>query len=318
MSAKLVFPSALVLAALTCYAAFAQAPPATNGTEAIAPAPTTTPETAPAAESPAPAPEPTGLSRWITYACPDCCGPVGGDGPIKDELYIRTGPSLPVAGPIFGHVLTTGWDVQGGGRTLFFNPDRDRAWTVDLSINSIWNDGQHADRKFPLFLLVQPLPAVANATPDVFRANGILGTLRNMNRTSVNLALGREWFLMGNAASCACGGPNWRVGIDGGGAYGTQSAEVQIDTIPGNPAVNVTPVPTQATTTQVHMLRRRTDTIGGAFFALHTDLEIPCGCCVFLAGFRAELSYTWSDILQRQNDSNMMDVNLLIQCGVRF
>jgi hypothetical protein len=312
MSAKLVFPSALVLAVLPCFAAYGQGPPAMNKTEAVAPAPSTSLDTTPPAETPAPTPPPVsiGLSNWITYACPDCCGPVGGDGPIKDELYIRTGPSFPVSGPIFGHVLTTGWEVQGGGRSLFFNPDRDRAWSVDLSISSIWNGGQHADRKFPLFLLAQP-----SANSDVFRAF-VLGTLKNMNRTSVNLALGREWFLMGPAASCGCNCPNWRVGIDAGGGYGSQSASVEIDTIPGIPATDVTNPAGAAT--QIHLLRRRTDTIASTFLGLHSDVEIPCGCCVFMAGLRAELSYTWSDILQRQNDSNMLDVNLLITCGVRF
>ncbi len=317
MSAKLVLPSALFLAVLNCYTVNAQAPTATNGTtEAVAPTtPTDTTQPGETSTQTRP-PLAPGLSNWITYACPDCCGPVGGDGPIKEELYIDTGPSLPVSGSIFGHVLTTGWEVKGGGRTLFFNSDRDRAWSVDLSISSIWNGGQHADRTFPLFLLVQPLPAAANVTPDVFRAF-VLGKLKDMNRTSVNLALGREWFLVGNAASCACGGVNWRVGIDSGGSYGSQAAQVEIDTIPGIPAVNTNPVGTP-TTTQVHMLRRRTDTIAGAFLGLHTDLEVPCGCCVFMAGFRAEWGYTWSDILQRQNDSNMMDLNLLITCGVRF
>jgi hypothetical protein len=90
---------------------------------------------------------------------------------------------------------------------------------------------------------------------------------------------------------------------------------VEIDTIPGIPAVDVT---NPTATSQIHMLRRRTDTIGSAFLGLHSDVEIPCGCCVFMAGLRAELNYTWSDILQRQNDSNLLDVNLLITCGVRF
>jgi hypothetical protein len=313
MSAKLAYPTALILAAVSCYAAYAQAPPAgMNGTIASAPTASTSPDIASEPETPPQArpPLPSGLSNWITYARADCCGPIGGDGPIKDELYIRTGPSLPISGAIFGHVLTTGWDVQGGGRTLFFNPDMDRAWTIDLSINSIWYGGQHADRKFPLFLLAQPSP-----TSDIFRAF-VLGTLKNMNQTSVNLALGREWFLLGSASACGCATPNWTVGVDAGGAYGSQSAEVAIDTIPGIPAIDVTNP--AGPPSAIHMLRRRTDTIGSAFIALHTDLECSCGCCVYQVGFRAECGYTWSDIMQRQNDSNYMVVNLLLTCGVRF
>ena len=33
----------------------------------------------------------------------------------------------------------------------------------------------------------------------------VQGTFRQMNRTSVNLGIGHEWYLMGNACSCACG-----------------------------------------------------------------------------------------------------------------
>jgi len=319
MSAKLAFPSALILAVVSCCMAHAQAPPAAmNETEAAAPAPTPGNEALSPTDMTAPArpPLPPGLSKWITYGQPDCSGLIGGNGPIKEELYLRTGPSLPLGESLFGHVLTTGWDVQGGGRTLFFNPAMDRAWSVDLSISSIWNDGQHADRKFPLFLLASPNPpAVAGGTPDVYSAT-VLGTLRELNRTSVNLGLGREWYLIGKATSCACGERNWRVGIDGGAGYGTESASINIDSIPGLPPVDLT-TPSNGSTV-IHMMRRRTDTIASSFVSLHTDLEIPHGCCVYQVGFRVEWAYTWSDIMQRQNDSNIMEVNLLMTFGVRF
>jgi len=310
MSAKLVFPSALILAALCCCATNAQAPPAAmNGAEVATPPPPAANDATPppAVAAPARPPLPPGLSTWIIGTQPDCCGLLGGNGPIKDELYLRTGPSLPVSGPILGHVLTTGWEVQGGGRTLFFNPEMDRAWTVDLNVSSIWNGGQHADRQFPLFILAQPSPS-----SSVFHAS-VLGTLKELNRTSVNLGLGREWYLMGKASSCACGESNWRVGIDGGAGYGSESASVAVDTIPGVPAVA-----DNGTVSVIHLRRRSTDTIASAFVALHTELEIPRGCCIYEVGFRAEWAYTWSDIFQQQNNSNVMDVNLLVTFGVRF
>jgi len=319
MSVKLVFPSALILAVLSCCRAPAQAPPtAMNGTEVAAPAPMPGNELLPTTDPTLPErpPLPPGLSNWITNTRPDCCGLIGGNGPIKDELYLRTGPSLPVGGPFFGHVLTTGWEVQGGGRTLFFDPAMERAWTVDLSISSIWNGGQHADRQVPLNVLASPNPpAVTGGTPDVYSGT-VLATLHDLNRTSVNLGLGREWYLMGKATSCACGERNWRVGIDGGAGYGTESAGVYINSIPGLPPLDVTNPANPPSV--IHMLRRRSDTIASAFVALHTELEIPWGCCIYQVGFRAEWGYTWSDIMQRQNDSDIMDVNLLVTFGVRF
>ena len=65
-------------------------------------------------------------------------------------------------------------------------------------------------------------------------------------------------------------------------------------------------------------IRHRTDVVGQVFFALHSDVEVPCGCCIFQAGVRVEWDYTWSDILQRQNDSNMQDLNVMINLGIRF
>jgi hypothetical protein len=320
MSAKMVFPSALIVAALSWSAAWAQSTPAvTNGPEAVTPVPSAATDPAQPSGTSGPAgpvsPAGTpGLSQWITYGGrPDCCGPIGGNGPIKDELYLRTGPSLPVAGPIMGHVLETGWEVQGGGRVLFFNPDRDKAWTVDVSISSIWNGGQHDDHLFPMHILASTGAVIAGTgTPEVFHAD-VVGALRELNRTSVNLGVGREWYLVGNAASCGCGQRSWRVGIDGGVGYGSQSASVAVQTFPGLPGVAA-----DGTLAVINMLRRSTDTFASAFVSLHTDVEFPCGCCVYQFGFRAEWAYTWSDLLQVQNDSDMMDVNLLLTFGVRF
>src|SRR5262249_12528004 len=47
---------------------------------------------------------------WILYRkCEACCGPLGGDGPLRSELYIQSGWSFPVGGGTFGETLTTGW-----------------------------------------------------------------------------------------------------------------------------------------------------------------------------------------------------------------
>jgi len=113
-------------------------------------------------------------------------------------------------------------------------------------------------------------------------------TIRHLNRTFANLAFGREWYLFGTAITP---GNKWRVGVDSGAGWGSAKADFQ-------------------------EIRHRTDVIGRAFVAAHSDFEMPWGCCIFLAGFRAEWSYTWSDILQQTSD--LQDINLLINLGVRF
>jgi hypothetical protein len=205
---------------------------------------------------------------------------------------MRSGISLPVEGEIFGHVLETGWEVEGGGRSLFFNVETDRAWAIDLSLSNIFNRGQRSDIKVPYLVL---LPTGTNPTtglPTGFQQIGVPVSVRELNRTFANISVGREWYLWGNASNC--NESRWRVGIDAGGSLGTAKIEF-------------------------HELAHHTDTIGRMFVALSTDWECPCGgCCTFLAGVRLVWDYTWMDILQRQNDSDLEDLNIVFSFGVRF
>jgi hypothetical protein len=110
------------------------------------------------------------------------------------------------------------------------------------------------------------------------------------NRTFANLALGGEWYLSGPAT---CNHRTWRSGFDVGGRWGTAKMDLT-------------------------GIQHRTGVLTGVFAAVHSDLEIPCGCYLFFAGVRAEWGYTFSDILQSQNDADVMDVNLMLTAGVRF
>src|SRR5262249_28040476 len=143
-----------------------------------------------------------GLSDWITYRRPDCCGPLGGDGPVQSETYFRAGASLPIEGAFFGHTLETGWMVQGGGRVLFFEPPQENAWTIDLSVSNVYNHGQRND--FPSFLTFVNVPA--NTTNPITGQPNPPITLHNfpvtvhaLNRTFANAAFGRELYLWGAA-----------------------------------------------------------------------------------------------------------------------
>ena len=89
------------------------------------------------------------------------------------------------------------------------------------------------------------------------------------------------------------GGQTLRLGIDGGGRWGTAKAEFRD-------------------------LRHFTDVIGAVYGAVHSDYELPRGCCTYFLGLRAEYDYTWSDILQIQNKSDVQDINLMVSLGVRY
>jgi hypothetical protein len=200
---------------------------------------------------------------------------MGADGPIRGELYLRTGPSIPVEGKVLGHLLDVGWDVAGGGRSLFFNAEMSAAWTVDLGLSNINNQGQHSETKIPILLAGQTTPTQV--------------TLRNLNRTYANVWFGREWY---PRAPANHGDFNWRVGIDIGGGLGSDRAEFL-------------------------EISHRTEVCAFGGVALHTDFEIPCGCCTFLAGFRAEWDFNSTNVLQ-VNNGQVEDLNFLITAGVRF
>ena len=304
MSAKTLIPAALVLTVLGLGAARGQAPSDTSLPQ----------YGGPSAEPPSPPVTPPGrLSHWITYERPDCCGPLGADGPVYQELYLRSGASFPVGAKIFGKVLQTGWVVDGGGRSLFFNPEQDAVWVIDLGVSNIHYPGERPDLQFKLLHILVPTAAnpltgqagtaIINFVPHgklttKMGKNGAPNTVTepfgvtvaNLNQTFVNVGGGREWYLWGAAN---CGEPNWRVGFDVGGRYGTEKLNL-------------------------HQLRHRTDTIAGLYIAAHSDIECPCGCCTYFAGVRVEYDYIWGDILQEQNVADTETIGLLFTAGVRF
>jgi hypothetical protein len=227
-----------------------------------------------------------GLSSWITYSHCDCCGPVGGDGPVTYELYTRTGPVFTFGDTILAKLLNSnvGWDFHIGGRTLFFDPGMDAAWTIDLSLSYDYNQSKNN----PMVPLVVAAPS-QNGIPNPSFVE--LVTLRNVSRTCVNATAGREWYI--NAPASAQGF-KWRAGFDLGGRLGTAKANFA-------------------------EVQHRTDTIYGVVGAVHVDVEKSCGCCcTFLAGLRLEYDYISMDILKELNHSNVEDINLLLTWGFRF
>ena len=247
------------------------------------------PGAAPGADMGAPAgPAPYGVSggsTWLDYQrCLGCCGPVGGNGPIAYEVYLRNGFDFPLGGNPFGARLDVGWDITAGGRTLFFDPAMEKAWAVDLSITNIFNNSHDRTTTYPLFGISQGTGVTPPPELDV--------AVKNLNRTYVNVSGGREWYIWGPAAWLKPDS-NLRFGVDLGGRYGTEKLEV----------------------TNFHHF---TDTIAGVFMAFHSDVEIPWGCCIFQAGMRFEYGYTWGDILQHQNNGDVQDMTLMFTRGSRF
>lgn len=318
MSARIGFPLALLLAVVTGSASRAQDAFNVTGADLAK-----VPAHAKAGEVPAPqGPRSLQQSDWINYTQPDCCQPTGCNGPLSWELYMRNGASFAVGGGVLSDHLEPGWEINGGGRALLYNPDQNKAWTIDLGINNIANHANNDTTPFPMTVLV-PRPvntSSANANPNT-NAQGVpvdpqfftspLGnypataaipvnfgndprfpnlTLKSLNRSFVNLGFGREWWINAPANDCCW---LWRWGLDGGGRWGVVKANFE-------------------------EIRHRTDTMTGIYAGVHSDLEIPVGCCKFQLGVRGTWDWTWINDLLQQNDANISSISVLGTLGVRF
>ena len=217
---------------------------------------------------------------WQQNAPAYCCGPFGANGPIGSELFLYTGPTIPVSGGTLFHQLHTGWMVEWGVRSLFFNTDRDAAWGAKVSGTYAYNGGlRHGGPTFSYF--------------------GIPVRVRDLDRWSFTIGASREWFLFGSRDN---GESNLRFGLETGGRWGTEHVNLLIDIFdPRN---------------QSNYLRRQ-DVFGAYYLGTHIDYEIPMGAWVFLCGFRAEYNWDFDDILPG-NSSLLRDVNLLFSIGVRY
>jgi hypothetical protein len=225
-------------------------------------------------------PGPSGLSDWILYRRPSCCAP-GPVWPLYTEAYLRVGPSIPVGGNFLSRESLVGWTFEGGFRGLFFNQAMTSAFTIDLGVVNSNNGALSPGTPVPLEIIVPNAAGTATLTK-------LKATIRNYNRTFASLGFGQEWYPWAPANSP---GGTWRIGWDAGGRYGSASMTFE-------------------------EIRHRTRTIYGSFAALHTDYEIPCGCCFVAFGLRAEYAYTWDSILQKQ--SNMGEINTLVTLSVRY
>jgi hypothetical protein len=232
---------------------------------------------------------------------------------VSYEGYLRTGPAIVANGGAITDVIKTGWNVQGGARTLFFNITGDAAWVLDLGIGFTQNRGRREEVPIQAFTEgVFPQAVDSNGNPrfdadgqpientslprlpDVLTTVSVLG----LRRTSLNFAIGRDYFLNGPGVVGMASGSNMRFGWDVGGRWGTTSLGYRPQDDPTG-------------------FRRRQDVYHGLFLGSQFNWERPFGSWTMIIGGRVEWSYYWMNILPPQN-SNFRDVNLLMMFALRY
>ena len=220
-----------------------------------------------------------GNDSWLYGDCANCCGPIGSHGPIGTELYARTGPSFIVGGGTLASALRTGWDVEGGGRSLFYSTDGHRAWIIDASLSYTANGG---DLSHKFQGLIGPADQV---------------TIHFLNRTAVHLGLGHDWWFCGPGDVGSFFNPNFRFGFDGGGTYGTSHVDLNSPVAPG-------------------LYERIQKVYGGAYAGVHFDMEVPLGAWTFVTGVRVGWTDDFLHVLPGNN--TIEGINLLWNVGVRY
>ncbi|HEX4592371.1 MAG TPA: hypothetical protein VH120_20745 [Gemmataceae bacterium] len=313
MSAKAIVTRAVFLAVLGGWTAraAAQQPPATNPTPEVLPAPTAPASSPVSSIMPPPSQIPAvqaGLppgsvpDPWITYNRPGCCGPIGADGPIDNEVYVRTGPSITTGNSIIRRAAQSGWMLESGGRSLFFNRDTSAAWTAEFGIDYTNDNGGGGHN----FTLIEPFSSttfnnLGQATTRII-PTPLTVSIRDYQRVAVRPSFGKEWYLWQPAY---CPGWHWRVGTDVGGRYGWSRIDMNDYSIP-----------------KFINNRHVSDVYGSFVLAVHSDLDIPMGPrSWFVVGVRGEWAYNWSDILKNafpKQQSDTQEVNILLTAGVRF
>jgi hypothetical protein len=294
MSAKTVFTCALVLSLIGFRTVQGQGPGVTESVTNLLPPSPQAVQSLP--QDPPPELQIPSLSSWILNPRCEPIGPFGRNGPIKPEIYLRSGIDVPVGGGRFMDTLQTGWTIAGGVRSLFYNAPGDAAWVIDFGILNSTNHGKRPDTTFPLSILVPPSTANVIGANNPQRVNfgtdpGVPGvTNRRLNRTYFTFGGGREWSYQ---LSFLPQHWFWRWGFDGGGRFGSERMDF-------------------------NEIRHRTDTIGALYAAAHSDIEIPINCAVLYFGFRVEYAYTWADILQDTTNADVQDLNFLFTVGLRF
>jgi hypothetical protein len=306
MSTKPVFPCALLLALVGASLVRAQPPSDQRATDYRATPPnaivatTQTPNMTGVNEVPPPTEvfPPPNPDKWMCYTCPDCCGPMGKCGPVRYELFLRSGPALNIGGGTASGVLASGWMFEAGGRSLFFDADPVRAWTVELSVSDVYN---HGNRPNIQYIFGGTTNAAGTPVPN-------LVSTASLNRTYGNVSGGREWWLIGMPFEC---GWRWRAGVDGGFRYGTCNHDMH--NFNPNSAAPGTTIPG----TNFGQISRNGSITYGPFAAIHSDIEFPCNCCTYLAGVRAEWDYSRMNVIPLRNN-DIYDLNLMLNIGVRY
>jgi hypothetical protein len=192
----------------------------------------------------------------------DCCGPLGGHGPVGQEVCVRVGASFPLGNGLLARALNVGVATHVGGRAQYFDPSGTSAWVIDLHGFYTYNN--------------------ANAE-DIITVRGEPVTVRALHRSGVGAGIGQDYFLAGPGFVGGLWDANLRYGWDVGGRWGSGHTDLNNPFVPA-------------------LYRRKQDVFLQPFFGLSATLDVPVGGWTCFVGGRLEWNYTSSHLIERDSN----------------
>jgi hypothetical protein len=218
------------------------------------------------------------------------------------ELYARVGPAFIMGDGVLDKALRTGKAVTGGARSFCFNSDNSAAWTGDLAIEYIYNDSQTSET----ILVRNTTVVVTRFGQNITLPMEVQYALRQLHRTSMKIALGREWYFGGEG----WGGVRLAFGLDGGGKYGSASAKLGINRriIEGQQQFDTLPSFDDGHTTSA---------LKGVLVGVNAALLFPMDGYDISFGARFEWGKDWF-LRIATGDDGVEQIQTLITVGVRY
>jgi hypothetical protein len=221
-----------------------------------------------------PPPVPAGLpvaGCGLPKPAGDCCGPVGADGPIGQEVYLRFGANFPIGNGLLARGLNTGYTVQVGGRSQFFDPSGTSAWAVDVHVHWSYNNAD---------------------SQDVVTVRGEPVFVRELHRWAAGLGVGRDTFLTAPGFVGGTWDANFRLGWDVGGRWGSGHVDL-------NPLF------------EPQGYRRHQDVFAQTFAGVMATMEVPVGAWTGIVGGRLEWDYTFADFIPKGSSFHEINALLM-------
>jgi len=217
-------------------------------------------------------------SPWTGPGGTGCCGPVGGNGPIETELFLRNGFSMLIQGGPLRDGLDGAYTFSSGARSLFYNCAGDAAWTVEYGVDYFYNRGGHAEIEYGIF--------------------GTIVNIREYHRAGVHIAGGREWFVFSPAYQC---GTNYRYGFDTGGRWMYSRLNFN------NPEIVGPSFQRRSDVMGAFFVALHSD--------MEVPLN---NCTTFITGLRAEWAINYTDVLPDYQPKEFQEIIFSWNLGLRF